>query len=387
MDVSITIDKGILEYVDAEKKIIKMQPLLSEVIWYRKNKNVSYNLFQNNIDKFFMGIRIGERMSIPYRMMYEAMWAVTFKFGTRISEDRSRKRRESWWNKVADMVEKLKLFGNADVAERMLLFLKAQCEKLESLEDTPVMADEFLEEIGAMKENSIMPILKGNIQEMNRTYQEWRIEKMSEFIERNDKPELKFIDKYIKILDGYIASLKSKNNRSPRIEFLIYYYCAVRYFVLGYSWDDDEGCWNLSLVYLCKAIDIAKENQDSEMEIRAELRWMYYRLQKVLLLEEKVSEEETKELKDHYDRICHLYKDKLWPWEISLLYQKTGVLYGIFEARNGKTEELLAKLEEIKSLFENQIIALDENEMRKMNQQINEWIQEIQKETANKIGG
>lgn len=48
---------------------------------------------------------------------------------------------------------------------------------------------------------------------------------------------------------------------------------------------------------------------------------------------------------------------------------------------------MLAKLEEIKSLFENQIIALDENEMRKMNQQINEWIQEIQKETANKIGG
>lgn len=70
-----------------------------------------------------------------------------------------------------------------------------------------------------------------------------------------------------------------------------------------------------------------------------------------------------------------------------MLYQKTGVLYGIFEARNGKAEELLAKLEEIKSLFENQIIALDENKMRKMNQQINEWIQEIQKETANKIGG
>lgn len=363
------INSGIMLYTDKDEKNVKMQSLTSDLIWYENA--ISYKECEKYISRFINSVQVGEIQKITYRMLYETTWNITYQFGIRIGQERSKKRQKQWWKLVEYLIYLLVQYGNARRTEDMVKFLQDHC-------DAKKVSDEITEdlaitrmEIQMMQGRPMTEFLDYLIEKIGQSKEKQEgvkyVRLAVKFIERADYiipiyADIRngiFLQKQIQLIEAYVRLLSGGESE----EFD--YYQGMLNYLNSYRQIGEQKtqCKVWGRINFLRCIIKTEESGNQELNMKSKIRLLYYQLLDILI-DGVVNKNLCESLELECSEIIDLYASHLWSWEIAILYRKTEMLYAMYEALvTGDVRQLLLQYEEVKNLFQNQIMAFnDENE-------------------------
>lgn len=363
------INSGIMLYTDKDEKNVKMQSLTSDLIWYKNA--VAYRDCEQYISRFINSLQVGEKQRATYRMLYEATWNITYQLGRRIEQERSKKRQKQWWKLVEYLIYLLVQYGNARKTEDMVKFIQDHC-------DDKKVSDEITEdlaitrmEIQMMQGRPITEFLDYLIAKIDQSKEEQEkvkyIRLAVKFIERADyiipiyadTRNGIFLQKQIQLIESYVRLLSGGESE----EFD--YYQGMLNYLNSYRQIGEQKiqCKVWGRINFLRCIIKTEESGNRELNMKSKIRLLYYQLLDILI-DGVVNKNLCESLELECSEIIDLYASHLWSWEIAILYRKTEMLYAMYEALvTGDVRQLLLQYEYVKNLFQNQIMAFnDENE-------------------------
>lgn len=389
--------KGIVEYEDSDKKIIKMHSLIADAIW--KFYPIKYRKYKYNIENFLDNINWGKERILSYNMLYNGMYNCVQRFAFEISKEIDKKQRD---NSIVDkyqrdlrrMIDFSIQAGNYYGAERLLYFW----DKL--FDDERYKRDLWEYELSLINENRENILMLGNKYE---PFLEKEIElyTFSEFLRMKmdiSVRKIRFLECQRVVSncleDGSLQSASDKSRESgintlqavvERFTQLLYSYKKVVGLNSDISWDPYMNYYIIVLkivngelqleeveqiVKYMKSLDIVGL---PELKIKTQLEIAYWTM--LYLIYNGINKEEIRKVIDEFEILKKEYQNKIWPFDVEILLIEVEVL----KSALGQNLDIFCEnIKKLSSIFEERVEMKETSyEVKKIQEVVPEVIEHI----------
>jgi len=404
--------KGIVEYEDSDKKIIRIHSLIADAIW--KFYPIEYQEYQNNINNFLNNIKWGNERFLNYNMLYNGMYNCVQRFGFEISKKINKKRKTDknvvfeYHENLYSMIDFSIQSGNYYGAERLLYFWD------ELFDDERFKRDlwEFeLSWINDNKENLLILKNKYKIfpaEQMNKINMYDFLNVYCEFLEmtldilvrtirvlkcqreisilsqddslQNASDKSGEIDvniflgirkNFIQLLNWYIEVI-GIFEKSAYVSYQNYYIFVKNYYsivlksIIGELQSEAD-----KIVEYIRFLDMV---EFPELKMKTQLEITYWRM--LYLINNATSKEEVRKVIDEFEILKKEYQNKIFPIDVELLFGEVEVLKSALEQDR---DTLCESVKNLSSVFEKRVeMKVTSHEIKRIQEVVPEIIERIQ---------